>query len=203
MTEVSTIYQTQMRISAPLTTLIPPSQPPPERSRSRQEEEEEARGGSRSHDRGFQIRQGSFKLNALRLPKPVARFVIMQVIFSCGCALLGILSVAFRCWMAYLCIPVIVGAMELLIGIIGYTAIKRPHKKILVKCYFIGCLIGSLAALGLVVFSIIGAATEQEYQCVLLPNVFAECNAVRVRENILTENIQDYVLIDDLFDFLF
>ncbi|XP_071493972.1 uncharacterized protein, partial [Diadema antillarum] len=142
-------------------------------------EEEEARGGSRSHDRGFQIRQGSFKLNALRLPKPVARFVIMQVIFSCGCALLGILSVAFRCWMAYLCIPVIVGAMELLIGIIGYTAIKRPHKKILVKCYFIGCLIGSLAALGLVVFSIIGAATEQEYQCVLLPNVFAECNAVR------------------------
>ena len=109
MTEISTIYQPH-RQATPTPSSRPPAPPsltpPPMASPG---------GGSRGcgnqQGRAFQIRQGSFKLNALRLPSTVSRFVIMQVIFSCVCATLGILSVAFRCWMAYLCIPVIVGAM--------------------------------------------------------------------------------------------
>ena len=110
MTEISTIYQPHRQATTPTPSSRPPGATVVDTSTNGS-----PGGGSRGcgnqQGRAFQIRQGSFKLNALRLPSTVSRFVIMQVIFSCVCATLGILSVAFRCWMAYLCIPVIVGAM--------------------------------------------------------------------------------------------
>ncbi|XP_011665368.2 serine/arginine repetitive matrix protein 2 [Strongylocentrotus purpuratus] len=178
-TEVSTIYQPQLQEELASATAINTPIPVIDPTAATSHGSHRRRSPPNPQSRGFQIRHGAFKLNQLRLPPSASRFVIMQVILSCICAVLGILAVAFHCWMAYMCIPVIVGALELFVGIMGYTAIKRPHKRLLIKTYFAGCLFGSLAGLALVIFSIIGATSEQQYECILLPNVIARCNVVR------------------------
>ncbi|XP_041463105.1 serine/arginine repetitive matrix protein 1-like [Lytechinus variegatus] len=176
--EVSTIYQPRRQEQLASATAIDTPVPTDPTAATRNGAPRR-RSPPNPQSRGFQIRHGAFKLNQLRLPTSASRFIVMQVILSCICATLGILAVAFHCWMAYMCIPVIVGALELFVGIMGYTALKRPHKRFLIKTYFVGCLFGSLAGLALVIFSIFGATLEQDYECTLLPDVIARCNVVK------------------------